>query len=464
MSVQSQTSLIAYAGNNSTSTPYVVPFYFLANGDLVVVVTDLNGAETMLVLTTDYTVSGAAVPAGGSITTVAAVPVTSTVTIYRDPALTQTTTYADNDAFPAATHETALDKLTMMVQRLALRVSRSLRFTSASPSPAELPATGLTNRLFALDSGGNFAALTVTQAIALLSLSGTIQNQPTAFWADATARASKVPDFQNQFGLQVSDDTIWLSDGTTAGSWEAIPYALSTYLPATFANAAARAAAVPLYIGQPGFQLDTTVLYYATATSAGSWTDYRTYLGGQLGITAGVPDVRGIRETSGPTLLTLGAVADGGVLQRSGATLIAFATAAVHAHKNGTNQTFASGSGETLVTFGTETFDTASIFASNRLTPTTAGYYRLRVQIGTSGTTTNDNVLGIKKNGTTVINSHNATAPATTSIIIQVCDIIVLANGTTDYFEAYYLNGTAQTSTIRGTTDYTFFEAVRLLV
>ena len=43
---------------------------------------------------------------------------------------------------------------------------------------------------------------------------------------------------------------------------------------------------------------------------------------GQIGGTAASPDVRGLRETTGPTLLTLGAVAEGQVLTRSGATLV----------------------------------------------------------------------------------------------------------------------------------------------
>jgi hypothetical protein len=35
-----------------------------------------------------------------------------------------------------------------------------------------------------------------------------------------------------------------------------------------------------------------------------------------------VTQARGLRETSGPTTLTLGAVADGQVLQRSGSTVV----------------------------------------------------------------------------------------------------------------------------------------------
>jgi hypothetical protein len=40
----------------------------------------------------------------------------------------------------------------------------------------------------------------------------------------------------------------------------------------TFANAAARALAVPAFLGQLGLQLDTVVAYYGTALTAGSWT------------------------------------------------------------------------------------------------------------------------------------------------------------------------------------------------
>lgn len=45
-------------------------------------------------------------------------------------------------------------------------------------------------------------------------------------------------------------------------------------------------------------------------------------LAGQLGGTAASPDVRGVRETSGPTLLTVGAIADGEYLRRSGTTVV----------------------------------------------------------------------------------------------------------------------------------------------
>ena len=45
-------------------------------------------------------------------------------------------------------------------------------------------------------------------------------------------------------------------------------------------------------------------------------------LAGQLGGAATAPDVRGIRTTTGPTLLTFGAIADGEFLKRVGATVV----------------------------------------------------------------------------------------------------------------------------------------------
>lgn len=45
-------------------------------------------------------------------------------------------------------------------------------------------------------------------------------------------------------------------------------------------------------------------------------------LAGQLGGTAASPDVRGVRETGGPTLLTIGSIADGEYARRSGSALV----------------------------------------------------------------------------------------------------------------------------------------------
>lgn len=63
-------------------------------------------------------------------------------------------------------------------------------------------------------------------------------------------------------------------------------------------------------------------------------------LSGQIGGSLASPDIRGIRETGGPTSLTFGAVADGQLLQRSGLTIVgasAFGTGDVTASNTLTN-------------------------------------------------------------------------------------------------------------------------------
>jgi hypothetical protein len=70
-------------GNNSIVVPYPVPFLFFQDSDLHVTTRDPNGVEHGLVLNTDFTVSGAGDPNGGSILTTSPVPTTWAVTVFR---------------------------------------------------------------------------------------------------------------------------------------------------------------------------------------------------------------------------------------------------------------------------------------------------------------------------------------------------------------------------------------------
>jgi hypothetical protein len=115
MAVQSPTSSITYAGNNSTVTPYSVPFLFLENGHLKAQARDEGGVVTDIVLTNH---SGAGDPNGGTVRTAVAIPTTSTLLIFREVPFTQSTIYQEGGDFPAKSHEAALDKLTMAAQQL----------------------------------------------------------------------------------------------------------------------------------------------------------------------------------------------------------------------------------------------------------------------------------------------------------------------------------------------------------
>lgn len=133
MTVSSSVNKVIYSGNSSTVL-FPVNYYFLENSHLKVILRAADGTETVQVLTTNYTVTGAGNPAGGSITMLVAPPTGTTLTIVRNVPATQETDYLANDPFPAESHERALDKLTMLVQETEEVVSRALVVPASTPS------------------------------------------------------------------------------------------------------------------------------------------------------------------------------------------------------------------------------------------------------------------------------------------------------------------------------------------
>jgi len=97
--------------------------------------------NVLQVLTTDYTVSGVGKAAGGNITLVSGATADDTIVLLRGVILKQETDYVENDAFPAQTHEDALDLLFMAMQELEEEVARALRLVPDSPlTDITLPA------------------------------------------------------------------------------------------------------------------------------------------------------------------------------------------------------------------------------------------------------------------------------------------------------------------------------------
>lgn len=157
MSLSSTQQKVQYTGNGAT-TLYVVPFYFLANTDLVVITTDTSGTNTVKVLTTDYTLVGAGVPSGGGLTFGVAPTNGHRITIMRVVPLTQLLDYVNNDAFPADTHEQALDRLTMVCQQLLEVVSRCIQIPQGEASAIVVTLPKLSSRAskaVAFDASGN---------------------------------------------------------------------------------------------------------------------------------------------------------------------------------------------------------------------------------------------------------------------------------------------------------------------
>lgn len=152
MAVSSSTNSATYTGNNST-TVFAVPFKFMAATDLVVSLTPSGGTLTVKTLTTDYTVSGAGVDGGGSVTFVVAPPSGAAVYIYRATPLTQPVVLAAQGPFPPKAIEGAFDRVTMLVQD---GVGAALQLAS--------DVDAVEGRLLALEAIGAEARLAAVEA------------------------------------------------------------------------------------------------------------------------------------------------------------------------------------------------------------------------------------------------------------------------------------------------------------
>lgn len=117
---------VSYAGNGVT-VAFTTP-QFLANADIVAtLVVDATGVETLQVLTTNYTLTGAGA-ASGTLTMLVAPPTGTTLVIYTDPEISQNVDLVNGDPLDVNTEiETPFDKLTLLYRRARNLVARSLR-------------------------------------------------------------------------------------------------------------------------------------------------------------------------------------------------------------------------------------------------------------------------------------------------------------------------------------------------
>jgi len=210
MTVSSSTARADYNGN-SVTVDFAVPFRFLLDTDLQVLRTQA-GVSTTLTLNSlgadGYFVTGAGQPSGGNVRTVSAptgAPLQK-ITILRSVDRTQLTDYIPNDAFPAESHERALDKLTMIVQEQDEILTRALTLPAGLPGlSVSLPvpesleglrwnasATGLENFVISPFSAPSGAANVGFQPPDVLSTAMTVaeglSNGVSVAWYATTAQ------------------------------------------------------------------------------------------------------------------------------------------------------------------------------------------------------------------------------------------------------------------------------------
>lgn len=161
MTVSTTGLRITHQGNGAT-TAFAFPFRFLANSDLQVILIQADGTEVPQVINTNYTVAGAGVESGGTVTMLVAPASGEKLFIRRELELTQEIDYITGDRFPAETHEEALDRLTMIAQQVDETVARAVKV----PETSEQDPNDLLIDLFAArDSAEADAAQTAADRV-----------------------------------------------------------------------------------------------------------------------------------------------------------------------------------------------------------------------------------------------------------------------------------------------------------
>lgn len=147
---------IAYSGNNSTTTPYALPFPFIDPDHITASVTDSGGTVTPLTPGTDFVASGVVDSHGrynsGSVVTTAAVAVSSSISFKRVTPALQETDFRDGGRLSAESLELSLDRVVMVAQE-AVRDA-----TGGGETNVEASGTGLV----AQTAAGIFAVRTIS--------------------------------------------------------------------------------------------------------------------------------------------------------------------------------------------------------------------------------------------------------------------------------------------------------------
>tara|TARA_R100000657_G_C4587187_1_gene47318 strand:- start:41 stop:589 length:549 start_codon:yes stop_codon:yes gene_type:complete len=112
----------------------------------------------------------------------------------------------------------------------------------------------------------------------------------------------------------------------------------------------------------------------------------------------------------------------------------------------------------TLITWDSEIIDSDNNFASNKFTPTTAGYYLFNVIVG-GGQNDDMTVLTLKKNGSTIYYLWDGDV---TDAFAVSGSVAVHANGSGDYFEIYLYHGGTGTKAVNNVSHWSGFKLIGL--
>jgi len=392
---------------NGSAVAFTFSFPVAATSEVVVKLrTVATGDDTTLTETTEYAVSAVNndYSSGGTVTTVATYSSAYTICLSRSTTQTQNTKLRDTGALRFSAMQTAIDKLTRIVQELQEEIARAPRIPiSDSGITTDLDnSVGRASTVLGFDSDGNFAALDAVPegSVSVSAFMSTVLDDADAGAAKTTLEVPTI----STFAETVLDDTTAATARTTLGA-----------------------------VGLTG---NETVA--GNKTFSGSTT---------LSGIATIADASVMASTAAPTT-------DAMIVNKKYADDAHEPYARMYntaAQNNLTDVTW------TTITLDTDTFDSGTItdLSNYKITPAVAGYYMVLGQI------TYENVVAEKtyyaqiyKNGTTATATRSQqNGAATTDVSVVVHDVVLLDADDYIQLRAYVNVGASTVDVNIGTAD-----------
>ena len=264
ITISDATPRVQYTATGGQTT-FAVNFEFFANSDLKV----YNGASLLTYAATpsgatQYSVTGAGVTGGGSITLGGGATVDDKITIYRDMAITRSTDFPTSGAFQVESLNEELDKLAAMIQQVETDTKYSPRFSTTTTTGFNLTFPDLVaNKVLSADAAGT--ALVMEQEL------GTFQGN----WAASTAYNVRdiIKDTSNNNiylckTAHTSSGSQPISSNTDVAKWDLIVDAAAAATSAT--NAASSATAAASSASSASTSASTATSQASTATTKAS--------------------------------------------------------------------------------------------------------------------------------------------------------------------------------------------------
>lgn len=211
------------SGNGSTT---VFPYNFKidAEEDLKVIIADANDNQTVLVLNTDYTVTGVGNDNGGNIAyPISGDPLPSgwSITRKRVVDVEQQTDFANQGGFFAETHEDSFDYLTMIAQQQAEELNRCVKVSETSGLDGDSFLTDLNTAVGNAQTAATNAQTAETNAETAETNAETAQTaaeaaQTAAESAQTAAEAARdlAQDYANDITINTHEETASASQST----------------------------------------------------------------------------------------------------------------------------------------------------------------------------------------------------------------------------------------------------------